>query len=72
MNTLHYHGKATKQQHGINGVIYLHRWKTGWQYLIFPSTDAARAWLDGVNADEAMCAQYDEQVRYNEIVNDLN
>lgn len=71
-STLHYHGKATRQNHGVDGVIYLHRWQTGFQYLIFPSKERAEEWLDGVKADEAMCADYDAQQAYHEIVNDLN
>jgi hypothetical protein len=41
VGTLGYARVALKAKDGTDGLLYIHRWKTGNQELIFPSEDAA-------------------------------
>lgn len=45
--TLGYAGKATTSRDGAHGVVYVHRWPTGAQELVFPTHLAARQWAAG-------------------------
>jgi len=49
METLGFVRKASEIKDGVNGFLYIHHWKTGWQELVFKSKDAACAWLDNRN-----------------------
>ena len=46
-DTLIYRRKATHAKDNADGLLYLHRWPTGYQELIFRDEDAAQKWLDG-------------------------
>lgn len=39
--TLTYIRIATRAKDCYDGLLYLHRWETGYQYLIFPTTEKA-------------------------------
>lgn len=44
MNQLIYTKRARKAEHGYDGLLYLHTWKTGYQYLIFKTPEHADRW----------------------------
>ncbi len=44
--TLGYRCKATVTRHGAKGFVYVHRWATGYQELIFESHRQAAKWIN--------------------------
>jgi hypothetical protein len=44
-----YMRKATEAKDGKDGFVYLHRWSTGHQELIFPTQQAAVEWVNKMN-----------------------
>jgi hypothetical protein len=52
METLNFLRKAKKQKDGYDGFLYLHRWDTGWQELIFNSKEDADKYIKKLNKKE--------------------
>lgn len=41
--------RATKQQDGAEGYLYVHQWPTGFQELVFSTESLAQQFLDKLN-----------------------
>lgn len=52
--TLTYLRKATHSKDNADGLLYLHKWATGYQELIFPDEVAAQRWFDTQNNRDGM------------------
>lgn len=52
MQTIHYLRKAHKREDGNDGLLYLHRWETGYQELIFDSDKQAQTFIKKANEKE--------------------
>lgn len=50
---LTYQRRAVAAKDGQDGHLFLHRWSTGFQHLIFQSLSAAQLWLEAVARPEA-------------------
>lgn len=52
-HSLTYQRRAVAAKDGRDGLLYLHRWSTGFQLLIFQSLSAAQEWLEAVSKPKA-------------------
>lgn len=70
-NSLAYIRCAHKEKDGHDGLLYLHRWPTGFQYLIFPDSHTAEEWIGRI-LDEEQCNRFDRDIRLQNFANDIN
>lgn len=52
-HTLTYQRTATAEKDGRAGLLFLHRWSTGSQALVFQGLSGAQRWLDAVSKPTA-------------------
>lgn len=52
LHTIHLIRRAHKNTDGVEGLLYLHQWPTGFQELVFEREELARQFLDKLNGSK--------------------